>query len=175
MEWQPWVQGLTAMLETLLKHPKTTAELWTLLIVGFLAGALALRITASACGMERATVMRAAAGTLLGLLLILLGLTVVSVLEWASGAQLLLGVGTGISLILVIPLLGALLRGNYFVALFAWLISLAAVAGVILILSAMFAAGAATLKNAEKAGAHRQQLDEVIGGPPAPPATVPRR
>lgn len=160
---EPWIQGLKATLDTVLKHPGSPLEWWVLLLAAILTSVIILRVTAAAFGMDRTGFGISCGGALVGLALILLALTAVSLMITA-GVWLLAAAAVGISLILVIPLLGFLLKGNYIAAFFAWLISLGAVIGVIALLSAGFNAVSAGTQEAEKVKSHKQDLEQILGG-----------
>ncbi|MBU4247839.1 MAG: hypothetical protein KKG09_10440 [Verrucomicrobia bacterium] len=169
---EPWIQGLKAMLDMVLKHPASSLEWWVLLIAAVLTCVIVLRVTAAAFGMGRTGFAISGCGALAGLALILLALTASSLLM-VTGVWLLTAAGAGISLILIIPMLCFLLKGNYLVAFFAWLISMGAVIGVIALLSAGFDTVSAGTQEAGKVKSHKQDLEQILGGQREVP--VPKR
>lgn len=152
---------MRGLLDNVLRHPETTAEWWILLIVAFVSCAAALRITASAGGMGQPTALRSFVVSLFGLALILLGMTAARVLMPLAGGWLIVAAALFIFLGLVLPLSCFLLKGNYLVAFVAWLIGLAALAGVIMMLSAVFDVVAAGMKNAQQARDNKRALERI--------------
>ncbi len=158
-----WMQGLQVTLDMTLKYPDTPAEGWVLSMAALLACAIILRITASACGLGRPTFVRSFIVSAVGLALILLGMTAINLVHAAAGVWVLTATVIGISLILIIPMLSFLLKGNYIVAFFAWLISMGAVAAVIVLLSAGFNVVTAGIQDAGKARQHKHDQEQILG------------
>ena len=157
-----WIRGLKATLDLVLKHPAAPLEWWVLLIAAVLTCVIVLRVTASAFGMDRTGFGISCCGSLAGLALNLLGMTAIHILLPLASVWIMVAVTVFISLILVIPMLGFFLKGNYIVAFFAWLISLGAVIGVIALLSAGFNAVSAGTQEVGKVKGHKQDLEQIL-------------
>jgi len=163
---QQWIQGLHSMLDAVLKHPETPFKWWVLLSAAILACAIVLHFTVVACNLDRRPAFGyAVLVSVVGLALILLGMTAGALLLGMAGGGMLVAAGVGISLLLVIPMIYFLMKANSLVAFFAWLISLGAVAGVIAMLSAGFDAVTAGTEKAGKVKGHKHDLEQILGNP----------
>jgi hypothetical protein len=159
-----WVQALSDAVDVLLKHPADPLEKGVLLAAGVLFFLWVHARTGRAFGFAYAGGFRGGGAAALGLALVLAALAGASLYWPQAGPWLWAGVPAAVSLALVVPLLCAMQRANYVTALAAWLISAAALAAMVLMLSAAFAAFRSGSGQADKARAHRQELEQVIDG-----------
>jgi hypothetical protein len=166
--WDLFVQTVRDILAMILQRPATGVGGLILLSGALVVGWVVLRITARAVGMARTSPWLALLVSVAGLALILLGLTAVRLLLPAAATWVLVAVAIVICLLLVLPLIGFLMKGNYLVALFAWLITLGAVAGWIVLAGAAWDAVVAGAQNAEKARKNKQTQDQIFEGRPPP-------
>ncbi|MBU1734275.1 MAG: hypothetical protein KJ692_03455 [Verrucomicrobia bacterium] len=158
-----WIQVFLNVVDNLLKHPGTPLEKWLLIIPGCLFFMWVYVRTGSAFGMSHSGGFRGGFSAVLGFALVLAAMTAVSLYFPKVGPWLWVGVSVVVLLMVVMPLVCLIQRAGYMAAFMTWLISVAALAALILLISAGFDAFSAGREQAEKSKVHKQELEQLIG------------
>jgi len=158
-----WIHGLLNVVDNLLKHPGTPLEKWALIIPGCLFFLWVYARTGSACGISKPGGFRGIFTALLGLALVLVAMTAVSLYFPKAGLWLWVGVPVFVSLMGVMPLACLIQRAGFIAAFMTWLISVAALVAIILLISAGFQAFSSGREQAEKSRVHKQEIEQFIG------------
>jgi hypothetical protein len=161
-----WIQGLLNVVDSLLSHPGTPLEKWALIIPGCLFFLWVYARTGSACGIPNPGGLRGVVTAVLGLALVLAAMTAVSLYFSKAGLWLWVGTPVIVSLLMVMPLACLIQRSGFMAAFLTWLISVAALAAIMLLISAGFDAFNSGGLQAEKSRMHKQELEQFIGGRP---------
>ena len=158
-----WIHDLLNVVDSLLKHPGTPLEKWSLIIPGCLFFLWVYARTGSAFGISNSGGFRGVFTAVLGLALVLAAMTAVSLYFPKAGLWLWVGVPVVASLMVVMPLICLIQRAGFMAAFMTWLISVAALAALILLISAGFDAFSSGRKHAEKSEVHKQEIEQLIG------------
>lgn len=158
-----WMNALGGVIQTLLRHPGTSVEQWVLIAAGAVTGLVVLAKVLNAFSCERPGWWRTILCCVVGLALILGALAAIRVLapaapDWWSWVA----VG-GVSLVIMTPLVALLHKAGFGGACFSWLLSMGAVAGVVLMVGAGFDAVASGSKDAVKAKTHKGEMEQLMG------------
>ncbi len=158
-----WTKGCLNVFDILLKHPGTMVEKVVLVVLACVTCALVLSKVGKAMGFDRHGGGLAFLSSLIAGVLLILGLTVTHVFFPSAGSLYWVGAAAGVSLILVIPLISLIHKGNYVTSLITWLISAGAVVGVILLVSTGIDAAVSGSEKTGKARARKHQMEQLIG------------
>lgn len=158
-----WIQGLFNVVDSLLKHPGTPLEKWSLIIPGCLFFLWVYVHTGRAFGTSHPGGFRGVFTAVLGVALMLAAMTSMNLYFPKAGFWLWCGVPAVVGLIVVIPLECLIQRSGFLAAFMTWLISVAALAAIILLISAVFGAFRSGREQAEKSKAHMQEIEQLIG------------
>ena len=158
-----WIQGFFNVVDNLLKHPGTPLEKWSLIIPAGLFFLWVHARTGSAFGMPHAGGFRGVFTAMLGLALVLAATTAVSLYFPKVGLWLWVGVPVVVSLMVVMPIVCLIQRAGFMAAFMTWLISVAALAALILLISAGFDAFNSGREQAGKSKVHKQEIEQLIG------------
>ena len=158
-----WINGLFNVVDSLLKHPGTPLEKWALIIPGCLFFLWVYARTGGACGISNPGGFRSVFTAVLGLALVLAAMTAVSLYFPKAGLWLWVGVPVVFSLMGVMPLACLIQRAGFMAVFITWLISVAALAAIILLISAGFNAFSSGREQAEKSKVHKQKIEQLIG------------
>lgn len=158
-----WIQGFLNVVDSLLKHPGTPLEKWSLIIPGCLFFMWVYARTGRAFGTLHFGGFRGIFTAVLGLALVLAAMTAVSLCFPKVGPWLWVGVPVVISLMVVMPLVCLIQRAGFMAAFMTWLISVAALAALILLISAGFDAFSTGREQAEKSKVHKHEIEQLIG------------
>lgn len=160
---QQWIQVFENVVDSLLKHPGSPLEKWVLIISGCLFSLWVYARTGSALGIPNPGGFRCVFTAALGLALVLAAMTAVKVYFPGAVLWILISVPVIAVLIIVLPLTCLIQRAGYLTAFVTWLISFAALAAIILLISAGFDAFSSGSQRAEKSRMHKQELEQFIG------------
>lgn len=158
-----WLHGFLNVVDSLLKHPGTPLEKWALIIPGCLFFLWVYARTGSACGISHPGGFRGVFTAVLGLALVLAAMTAVNLYFPKAGLWLWIGVPVVVSLIGVIPIVCLIQRAGFMAAFMTWLISVAALAALVLLISAGFDTFSSGRGQAEKSKVHKQEIERLIG------------
>jgi len=158
-----WLAALSQVVDGLLKQPDTTIEKMALIVGGVGAGLWVLAKGLNAFNCERPAGWRTALAFAWGAILILAAQTAIAVQVPAAPTWWPWAALVGVSVILVVPLISALHKVNLMGAFIAWALSVATLAGVILMMGAGFDAVASGSKDAGKAKAHKGEMEQLMG------------
>jgi len=158
-----WIHGLLNVVDSLLKHPGTPLEKWSLIIPGCLFFLWVYARTGSALGIPNPGGFRGVFTAVLGLALVLAAMTAVSLYFPKASLWLWVGVPVFVSLIGVMPLACLIQRAGFMAVFMTWLIGVAALAALMLLISAGFDAFSSGCGQAEKSKVHKQEIEQFIG------------
>ena len=158
-----WINGFLNVVDSLLKHPGTLLEKWSLIIPGCLFFLWVYARTGSAFGTPRSGGFRGIFTAVLGFALVLIAMTTASLYFPKAGLWLWVGVPVVISLMVVMPFVCLIQRAGFMAAFITWLISVAALAAFILLISAGFDAFSSGREQAKKSKVHKQEIEQLIG------------
>ena len=158
-----WIQGFLNVVDNLLKHPGTPLEKWCLIIPGCLFFLWVYARTGRAFGTSYSGGFRGVFTAVLGLALVLAAMTAVSLYFSEIGPWLWVGVPVVVSLMVVMPLVCLIQRAGFMAAFMTWLISVAALAALILLINAGFDAFSSGSEQVEKSKVHKQEIERLIG------------
>jgi hypothetical protein len=158
-----WINGFLNVVDSLLKHPGTPLEKWALIIPGCLFFLWVYARTGRALGTPHSGGFRGIFTAVLGLALVLAAMTAVSLYFPMAGPWLWVGVPVIVALMVVLPLVCLIQRAGFMAAFMTWLISVAALAALILLISAGLDAFSTGRDQAEKSKVHKQELEQLIG------------
>lgn len=158
-----WIQGLSNVVDSLLKHPGTLLEKWALIILGCLFFLWVYARTGRAFGIPHSGGFRGIFTAVLGLMLVLAAMTAVSLYFPKVGLWPWVGVPVVVSLMVVMPIVCLIQRAGFMAAFMTWLISVAALAALILLISAGFDAFSSGREQAGKSKVHKQEIEQLIG------------
>lgn len=160
---EQWIQELVKVVDILLKHPGTPLEQWSLIVSGCLFFLWVYARTGSAFGTPHSGGFRGVFSAALGVALVLAAMTAVSLYFPKAGLWLWVGAPVIVSLMVVMPLVCLIQRAGFMAAFMTWLISVAALAALVLLISAGFDAVSSGRKQAEKSKVHKQEVEQLIG------------
>ncbi|MDP2990447.1 MAG: hypothetical protein Q8O57_07775 [Kiritimatiellota bacterium] len=158
-----WIQVFLNLVDNLLKHPGTPLEKWSLIIPGCLFFLWVYARTSRAFGTPHFGGSRGVFTAVLGIAFVLAAMTAVSLYFPKAGPWLWVGVPVVVSLVVVMPLVCLIQRAGFMAAFMTWLISVAALAAIILLISAGFDAFNSGREQAEKSKVHKQEIEQLIG------------
>ena len=158
-----WMQVFLNVVDSLLKHPDIPQEKWALIICGCLFFLWVYARTGRAFGIPHSGDFRGVFTAVLGLALVLAAMTAVSLYCPKAGLWLWVGVPMIVSLMMVMPLVCLIQRAGFMAAFMTWLISVAAMAAIILLISAGFDAFSSGREQAVKSKVHKQEIEQLIG------------
>ena len=158
-----WIQSFLSVVDSLLKHPDTPLEKWSLVIPGCLFFLWVYARTGRAFGVLHFGGFRGFFAAALGLAIVLAAMTAVSLYCPKIGPWLWVGVPVVVSLAFVIPLVCLIQRAGFMAAFMTWLISVAALVALMLLVSAGFDAFSSGREQAEKSKVHKQEIEQLIG------------
>jgi len=160
---QHWIQVFENIVNSLLRHPEAPLEKWALIITGCLFFLWVYARTGSACGISTPGGFRGVFTAVLGLVLVLAAMTAVSLYFPKAGLWLWIGVPVAVLLMGAMPLACLIQRTGFMAAFMTWLISIAALAALVLLISAGFDAFSSGREQAEKSKMHKQEIEQFIG------------
>lgn len=157
------MQSLLSLVDDLLKHPGTPLEKWALIIPGCLFFLWVYLRTGNACGISSSGGFRGVFTALLGLALVLAVMGTMSLYVPKAGLWFWIGVPVLVAMLGVMPLTCLIQRCGFLAAFITWLISVAALAALIILVSAGFDAFNSGRGRAEKSRMHKQEIEQFIG------------
>jgi len=159
-----WIQGFLNVVDNLLKHPGTPLEKWSLILPGCLFFLWVYARTGRAFGTPHSGGFRGVFTAVLGLALVLAAMSAINLYFPKAGLCLWVGVPVIVLLTVVMPLGCLIQRAGFMAAFMTWLISIAALAALILLISAGFNAFSSGREQTEKSKVHKQEIEQLIGG-----------
>lgn len=158
-----WFQVFLTVVDSLLKHPGTLLEKWVLVIPGCLFFLWVYTRTGSAFGTPHCGGFRGILTAMLGLTLVLAAVTAVNLYLPGAARWMLISAPVIVALVIVLPLTCLIQRAGFMAAFMTWVISIAALAALILMISAAFDAFSSGREQAEKSRIHKQEIEQFIG------------
>ncbi len=161
-----WLDRLNQIVSALLGHPGSPLEKWILIVLGLLAMIGVLGKAGSSLGIPNTgfaySVIIAAIGV--GLSLAALTAAALYLPAWDNAdlqKWLWIGIPIVVSLIVVVPLICMFQRGSFLAAVFTWALGVGALAGVILLVGAVFNAIESREGDIERGKERKQEVEEL--------------
>ena len=164
---EQWIAHLQAILQLALGNPGSKIEMWVLLVgVSFVMMWGIASKAGSLLGIINTRPAQTLLVTLFGVLVSLAALAAAQMYlpAWNNPEYklwILIGVPVAVALLLIAPFMGLFQKANYIAAAITWVLTVAGAALVVLLVGAMFDSFASGRRDAEKAKAHKQELEEI--------------